>query len=44
MLGSAETIETIADALTLHKVPTIVVDPVWKPPAAFSPFHPCPAS
>ncbi|KAH6627592.1 Phosphomethylpyrimidine kinase-domain-containing protein [Chaetomium tenue] len=28
MLGSAETIKTIADALTLHNVPTVVVDPV----------------
>ncbi|KAH6841161.1 Phosphomethylpyrimidine kinase-domain-containing protein [Chaetomium sp. MPI-CAGE-AT-0009] len=28
MLGSAETIETIADSLTFHKVSTIVLDPV----------------
>ncbi|EAQ88927.1 hypothetical protein CHGG_05546 [Chaetomium globosum CBS 148.51] len=28
MLGSAETIKTIADALTLHNVPTVVIDPV----------------
>ncbi|KAL2142301.1 hypothetical protein VTI28DRAFT_1375 [Corynascus sepedonium] len=28
MLASTETIETIADALTRHKVPTVVLDPV----------------
>ena len=31
MLASAETIETIADALEHHKPSTIVIDPVTNP-------------
>jgi hypothetical protein len=38
MLASAETIDTIADALTHHNAKTIVIDPVINP--LIPPFPP----
>jgi hypothetical protein len=46
MLGSAETITTIADALVHHAVSTIVIDPVRNPLPSLPPHpnspHPLP--